>query len=83
MQISASVLGGRRTVSWIGKGKTMADVHELLATWIENVTDEGLLAELKAMKEAGDESAITDAFFQDLAFGTAGLRGTLGPAPTA
>ena len=78
MQISASVLGGRRTVSWIGKGKTMADVHELLATWIENVTDEGLLAELKAMKEAGDESAITDAFFQDLAFGTAGLRGTLG-----
>ena len=78
MQISAPVLGGRRTVSWIGKGKTMADVHELLATWIENVTDEGLLAELKAMKEAGDESAITDAFFQDLAFGTAGLRGTLG-----
>ena len=56
----------------------MADVHELLATWIENVTDEELLAELKAMKEAGDEDAITDAFFQDLAFGTAGLRGTLG-----
>ena len=56
----------------------MADVHELLATWIENVTDEELLAELKAMREAGDEDAITDAFFQDLAFGTAGLRGTLG-----
>lgn len=56
----------------------MADVHELLATWIENVTDEELLAELKAMKEAGDEGAITDAFFQELAFGTAGLRGTLG-----
>lgn len=56
----------------------MADVHELLDTWIENVTDEELLGELKAMKETGDESAITDAFFQDLAFGTAGLRGTLG-----
>ena len=56
----------------------MADVHELLATWIENVTDEELLGELKAMREAGDEDAITDAFFQDLAFGTAGLRGTLG-----
>ena len=56
----------------------MADVHELLDTWIENVTDEELLAELKAMREAGDEDAITDAFFQDLAFGTAGLRGTLG-----
>ena len=56
----------------------MADVHELLSTWIENVKDEELLAELKAMREAGDEDAITDAFFQDLAFGTAGLRGTLG-----
>ena len=60
------------------KGKIMADVHELLATWLENVTDEVLLDELKAMQEAGDEDAITDAFFQDLAFGTAGLRGTLG-----
>ncbi|MDO4436461.1 MAG: phospho-sugar mutase [Coriobacteriaceae bacterium] len=56
----------------------MADVHELLSTWLENVTDEELLAELKAMQEAGDEDAITDAFFQELAFGTAGLRGTLG-----
>ena len=56
----------------------MADVHELLDTWVENVTDEELLGELKAMRETGDESAITDAFFQDLAFGTAGLRGTLG-----
>ena len=56
----------------------MVDVHELLDTWIENVKDEELLAELEHMKETGDEAAITDAFFQDLAFGTAGLRGTLG-----
>lgn len=56
----------------------MVDVHELLNTWLANVTDEELLAELKAMQEAGDEDAITDAFFQDLAFGTAGLRGTIG-----
>lgn len=60
------------------KGENMADVHELLSTWIENVKDEELLAELKAMQTAGDEDAITDAFFQDLAFGTAGLRGTIG-----
>ena len=56
----------------------MADVHVLLDEWIANVTDDELLTELKAMKEAGDEDAITDAFFQDLEFGTAGLRGTLG-----
>lgn len=56
----------------------MADVHALLDTWLANVTDEELLAELKQMKESGDEDAITDAFFQDLEFGTAGLRGTIG-----
>lgn len=67
-----------RIVTNIGKGFTMADVHELLSVWIENVEDEELLAELKAMRGAGDEEAITDAFFQELAFGTAGLRGTLG-----
>ena len=56
----------------------MVDVHELLDAWIAHVTDEELLQELKSMKESGDEGAITDAFFQDLAFGTAGLRGTIG-----
>ncbi len=56
----------------------MADVHALLETWIANVTDPELLDELKTMKESGDEDKITDAFFQDLAFGTAGLRGTIG-----
>mgnify|MGYP000399982638 CR=1 FL=1 len=57
---------------------TMANVHELLDTWIEHVDDPELLQELTQLKEAGDEEAITDAFFQDLAFGTAGLRGTIG-----
>ncbi|MDY2777229.1 MAG: phospho-sugar mutase [Collinsella sp.] len=56
----------------------MVDVHQMLDTWIENVTDEELRAELLAMKGNQDEEAITDAFFQDLAFGTAGLRGTIG-----
>ncbi|MED9928518.1 MAG: phospho-sugar mutase, partial [Slackia isoflavoniconvertens] len=49
--------------------------------WIANVSDEELAAELAEMKkaaDAGDDSAAVDAFFQDLAFGTAGLRGTLG-----
>lgn len=56
----------------------MANVHELLDTWLANVQDEEILAELQTMKDSGDEDTITDAFFQDLAFGTAGLRGTIG-----
>ena len=42
--------------------------------WCEKVKDEELLAELKAMKE---EEKI-DAFYRDLEFGTAGLRGVIG-----
>lgn len=56
----------------------MVDVYALLDTWIEHVKDPELLAELTKLKEDGDTSAITDAFFQDLEFGTAGLRGTIG-----
>lgn len=57
------------------------DVRVELERWIANVPDEELAAELAEMKkaaDAGDDSAAVDAFFQDLAFGTAGLRGTLG-----
>lgn len=57
------------------------DVRAELERWIANASDEELAAELAEMKkaaDAGDDSATVDAFFQDLAFGTAGLRGTLG-----
>lgn len=60
---------------------TNRDVRVELERWIANVSDEELAAELAEMKkavDAGDDSAAVDAFFQDLAFGTAGLRGTLG-----
>ena len=57
------------------------DMHAEMARWIENVAEPDLAAELSNMAqaaEAGDDSALVDAFFQDLSFGTAGLRGTLG-----
>lgn len=57
------------------------DVRAELERWIANVSDKELAAELAEMKkaaDAGDDSVAVDAFFQDLAFGTAGLRGTLG-----
>lgn len=57
---------------------------ERLNTWIANVDDPELSAELAQMAanlEAGAdgaEAAVADAFFQDLEFGTAGLRGIIG-----
>lgn len=42
--------------------------------WYENVSEEEIKTELETM----DEAAIEDAFYRDLAFGTGGLRGTIG-----
>lgn len=50
---------------------------ELYNLWVKNaVEDIDIVNELKAIKD--DQSKIADAFFQDLAFGTGGLRGIIG-----
>lgn len=46
--------------------------------WCEKVTDSVLAKELADMKANADATAIEDAFFQELEFGTGGLRGVLG-----
>ena len=50
------------------------DYQKEYARWLRNVSDTELLDELKSMTEA----QIEDAFYRPLAFGTGGLRGTLG-----
>ncbi len=50
------------------------DVTAEYKRWLEQVEDEGLRQELQAM----DSVAIEDAFYRNLAFGTGGLRGTIG-----
>lgn len=55
-----------------------AGVKETIKLWQDNVTEPDLKAELDALVSAGDEDALNDAFYRNLEFGTAGLRGTLG-----
>ena len=45
--------------------------------WRDNVTDPDLKGELEGLV-SGDEERLNDAFYRDLSFGTAGLRGVLG-----
>lgn len=49
-------------------------IQEKYDLWLENVKDETLLEELKNMSE----EQINTAFFKDMEFGTAGLRGVVG-----
>ena len=53
-------------------------IEERVELWRANVTDPDLKEELEALVAAQDEDGLVDAFYRDLAFGTAGLRGTLG-----
>ena len=58
------------------KGRDIMDVKARYAAWLNSpFTDEETKAELSAI--AGDEKEIYDRFFQDLEFGTAGMRGLI------
>lgn len=64
----------------------MSTVYETIKNeyevWKKKVTEDAdLTAELTDME--GKEDRITDAFYQNLAFGTGGLRGVIAQEPTA
>ena len=50
------------------------DYKKEYGRWLTNAVDEDIKQELKEM----DEKAVEDAFYRELAFGTGGLRGTIG-----
>ena len=53
-------------------------IEQRVRTWQDNVGEPDLKAELDGLVAAGDEDRLSDAFYRDLEFGTAGLRGVLG-----
>ena len=54
------------------------DILERVNTWLEGGYDEQTKAALRKLLASGDADAVTDAFYQDLDFGTGGLRGIMG-----
>lgn len=58
------------------------EVTAKVELWAANVEDADLKAELDELMAPGKEEQLNDAFYRDLEFGTAGLRGTLASAPT-
>ena len=47
-------------------------------SWLDGQYDAATKAEVRAMMESADKSALIDAFYKDLEFGTGGLRGKMG-----
>lgn len=54
------------------------NILERVNTWLEGGYDEQTKAALRKLLDSGDADAVTDAFYQDLDFGTGGLRGIMG-----
>ncbi|HTY70850.1 MAG TPA: phospho-sugar mutase [Actinomycetes bacterium] len=59
----------------------MRDLRAQALAWLTEDPDPDTRAELRAMLDSGDTAALAAAFAGDLEFGTAGLRGALGPGP--
>ena len=58
------------------RGKTM-DAQKTYKTWLSKIPEnDPMYLELKAIE--GNPEEINDRFYQDIAFGTAGLRGICG-----
>lgn len=54
----------------------MNDINKLYSLWLEKATEPEIVSELKAVE--GNETEILDRFWQNLTFGTGGLRGVIG-----
>lgn len=54
----------------------MNDINKLYLLWLEKTTEPEIVSELKAVE--GNEAEILDRFWQNLTFGTGGLRGVIG-----
>lgn len=59
----------------------MGDAVRAAKEWLADDPDPDTRAELSALLDAGDTAALADRFDAPLAFGTAGLRGSLGAGP--
>jgi phosphoglucomutase len=54
-------------------------IKEKIDTWLNGNYDEESKAEIRRLVDTDQTDALNDAFYQDLEFGTGGLRGIMGP----
>jgi len=64
------------------KETLLAQVTSKAQSWLDGNYDEETKREVRQLLQNEDKRPLIDAFYKDLEFGTGGLRGIMGPAPT-
>ena len=60
------------------KEQLIAQCEAVAKQWLSPSFDEETRKEVQAMLDSEDKTALIDAFYQNLEFGTGGLRGIMG-----
>ena len=67
--------------TWIGDGTLSRTAGEAIIQWLAEPTCDASAAEILALVDTGNTGELEDAFGADIAFGTGGMRGPMGPGP--
>ena len=62
----------------MGNNELLKSVEKKAQAWLDGQYDDETKKEVKALMDNPDKSALIDAFYKDLEFGTGGLRGKMG-----
>ena len=76
--VTEGVLTARQPSEEEGTIRMDEAISQQVELWKANLTNKELIDELDELVNSGDESAVEDAFYRTLSFGTAGLRGIIG-----
>ena len=66
---------------WIDEGVLSRPAGETLVRWLTDAEFAKYHGEIRARIDGGDTGELRDAFGSDIAFGTGGIRGRMGPGP--
>ena len=71
----------QRIKDWIDEGVLSRHAGDALVRWLTDAEFAAFHGEIRARVEGGNTGELEDAFGSDMAFGTGGIRGRMGPGP--
>ena len=71
----------QQIIDWTAAGVLSRPAADALARWLADAEFAAFHGEIRALVDDADTGELEDAFGSDIAFGTGGIRGRMGPGP--